>query len=129
MNGNPWSQWIRRAESHLARAKLGRQVPEILYGDLCFDAQQATEKSLKALMLYLSIRAPRTHSIGYLLRLIEDSGKVQGPGALKEAAILTDYAVQTRYPGDWEAVGESDYKQAVLLADDVYNWVQSIIRS
>jgi HEPN domain-containing protein len=51
------------------------------------------------------------------------------PGALKEAAILTDYAVQTRYPGDWEAVGESDYKQAVLLADDVYNWVQSIIRS
>lgn len=103
-------------------------MPEILYEDLCFDAQQAAEKALKALMLYMNIRAPRTHSIGYLLRTIEDSGKAHIPDTLKETAVLTDYAGETRYPGDWEPVGEDEYRQAVLLADRVYEWVLSLIR-
>lgn len=119
---------MRRAESNLARAKLGRQAPEILYEDLCFDAQQAAEKSLKALMLYLGMRAPRTHSIGYLLKLLRDSRRIQVPDELREAAILTDYAVETRYPGDWEPVNEDDYRHAVLLAERVYQWVLSVAR-
>ncbi|HOB92386.1 MAG: HEPN domain-containing protein [Bacillota bacterium] len=128
MRDKPWSQWLRRAESNLARAKLGRQAPEILYEDLCFDAQQAAEKSLKALMLYLGMRAPRTHSIGYLLKLLRDSRRIQVPDELREAAILTDYAVETRYPGDWEPVNEDDYRHAVLLAERVYQWVLSVAR-
>lgn len=44
-------EWLRRAGSNLARAKSGRITHEILYEDLCFDAQQALEKALKSLYI------------------------------------------------------------------------------
>jgi len=71
MNDRPWEPWIRRAKSNLARAKHGKHSEDVLYEDLAFDAQQAAEKSLKALLLSLGATAPRTHSIGYLLNMIE----------------------------------------------------------
>ncbi len=37
-------EWLRRAKSNLAIAKMGRISDEILFEDLCFDAQQAAER-------------------------------------------------------------------------------------
>jgi len=95
--------------------------------DLCFDAQQCCEKALKGLLIYLGLTFPRTHSIGHLLALLEQSGKLDIPGEIKDAAILTDYAVTTRYPGDWEPVDAVEYQQAVELSGKVYEWVNWII--
>jgi HEPN domain-containing protein len=39
-------EWLRRARSNIARAKIGRISEDVLYEDLCFDCQQAVEKSL-----------------------------------------------------------------------------------
>jgi len=33
--------WLKRAKSNIARARIGAVSDEILYEDLCFDAQQA----------------------------------------------------------------------------------------
>ncbi|MBE3573230.1 MAG: HEPN domain-containing protein [Moorella humiferrea] len=126
MSDELWRLWFQRAKSNLARAELGRQTSDILYEDLCFDAHQAVEKALKGIMAFLEMDIPKTHSIGYLLKLIEESGKVQVPESLKEAAILTDYAVTTRYPGDWEPIDEAEYKRAVSLAQEVYRWALSL---
>ncbi|MDI6879679.1 MAG: hypothetical protein QMC95_02660 [Desulfitobacteriaceae bacterium] len=68
----------------------------------------------------------RRTSIGHLLGTIESSGKIKVPKELKEAAILIDYAVTTRYPGDWEPVGEAEFKQAVALDQEVFQWVSSL---
>ena len=46
-------EWLKRAKSNLARAKAGKVSEDILYEDLCFDAQQAAEKALKALYQHL----------------------------------------------------------------------------
>ncbi|MEW5920422.1 MAG: HEPN domain-containing protein [Bacillota bacterium] len=126
MSDELWRLWFQRTKSNLARAELGRQTSDILYEDLCFDAQQAVEKALKGIMAFLEMDTPKTHSIGYLLKLIEESGKAQVPENLKEAAILTDYAVTTRYPGDWEPIDEAEYKRAVSLAQEVYRWALSL---
>lgn len=126
MSDELWRLWFQRAKSNLARVELGRQTSDILYEDLCFDAQQAVEKALKGIMTFMEMDIPKTHSIGYLLKLIEESGKVQVPKSLKEAAILTDYAVTTRYPGDWEPIDEAEYKRAVALAREVYLWALSL---
>lgn len=48
--GSP-KDWLRRAKSNLFRAKQPKHE-EVFWEDLCFDAQQAAEKSLKALRLY-----------------------------------------------------------------------------
>ncbi|GEA14259.1 DNA-binding protein [Moorella sp. E308F] len=128
MSDELWRLWLKKAKSNLARAKLGRQTPDILYEDLCFDAQQAAEKALKGIMAFFKIEIPKTHSIGYLLKLIEEAGVGQVTESLKEAAILTDYAVTTRYPGDWEPIDEAEYKQAVSLAQEVYQWALSLTK-
>lgn len=61
--------WLARARSNLRRAELGRQDTVIFFEDLCFDAQQAAEKALKALCLHQSIEIQKTHSLVILLDL------------------------------------------------------------
>jgi len=55
------SEWLKRARSNLERARAKKTSDEILYEDLCFDAQQAVEKSLKALLVRLDKPFPKTH--------------------------------------------------------------------
>jgi HEPN domain-containing protein len=43
--------WLIHAESNLYRARIGRSSDKILYEDLCYDCQQAAEKSLKSLLI------------------------------------------------------------------------------
>jgi HEPN domain-containing protein len=49
--------WLRRARSNLEIAKSGKRA-QVMYEDLCFEAQQAAEKALKALLLYLTVSIP-----------------------------------------------------------------------
>ncbi|HHX27002.1 MAG TPA: HEPN domain-containing protein [Firmicutes bacterium] len=126
MKDRPWEPWIRRARSNLVRAKQGRQSEDIMYEDLCFDAQQAAEKCLKGLLIYLGKNAPRTHSIGHLLNILRRGCKIAVPREINEAIILNEYAVTTRYPGDWEPVTAEEYEEAVRLADEVWCWVAGI---
>ena len=54
-------EWLKRAKSNLARAKAGKVSEDILYEDLCFDAQQAAEKALKALCIVHGVKFSRVH--------------------------------------------------------------------
>ena len=51
----------------------------------------------------------------------------QPPADVEEAAILTDYAVSTRYPGDMEPVEEDEYCAAIRLAEATLSWATAII--
>jgi len=116
-------EWLKRARSNIERAKAGRVSEGILYEDLCFDCQQAVEKSLKGLLVHLEIEFPWTHSIAKLIELIEEAG-VEVPESIKDSVILTVYAVSTRYPGNQEPVDESEYTVAAKIAEKVYYWVK-----
>lgn len=117
--------WLRRAKSNLARAKQPH-TEEILYEDLCFDAQQATEKALKALLLYKKISFRFVHDIGELLTTLE-KGKVTIPTNVKLATTLTTYAVETRYPGPFEQVTQDELEEAIAIAEQVLKWVEGQI--
>lgn len=118
--------WLKRARSSLERAKMGKVSQGILYEDLCFDAQQAVEKSLKAMLVKLNQSFPKTHSIGILLKLIEEAG-VEIPENINQAKLLTAYVVDTRYPGDYEPVNKEEYKEALKIAEDVFKWLDNVI--
>lgn len=120
------AEWLRRARSNLARAMAGRSTPEVLYEDLCFDAQQAAEKAIKALLVHRQVAFPRTHAISDLLTILEGSG-VDVPAEIREAAALTGYAVEARYPGLSEEVTEGEYVEALALAERVVRWAESWI--
>lgn len=119
--------WLNRAKSNLAKARVGLLFPEILYEDLCFDAQQAVEKALKSLFVLEGWQVPRSHDIARLLRKL--AARYDIPSGVNEAARLTVYAVTTRYPGAWEPVSEEDWRRAVAVAETVLSWVEERIRN
>jgi len=116
------NEWLQRAKSNMARAKAGRISPEILYEDLCYDAQQAVEKAFKSVCIIHEIVFPKTHDIAYLIELLEKGG-MEVPENLQNAKILTGYAVETRYPGDYEPVDEEDLRKAIEIAKEVLKWM------
>ena len=95
------NKWFQRAKSNMARAKAGKVSSEILYEDLCYDAHQVAEKALKSVCIIHEIVFPKTHDIAYLIELLE-KGNVIVPDDVQKAKLLTGYAVETRYPGDYE---------------------------
>ena len=117
--------WLRRAKSNLIRAKQPKHE-EVFWEDLCFDAQQAVEKSLKALLLFHKIPFRFVHDIAELLTVLEQNG-LSLPEQIRAAAELSDYAVEARYPGLMEPVTEDEYKEAVRIAEMVVSWVEGFI--
>ena len=118
------ADWLRRARSDLALASLPLPA-DVLYNDLCFHAQQAVEKSIKAVLIHHGIELRRMHDIGQLIALLP--GNAPPPPAAEDAASLTSYAVMVRYPGDYEDVTKEDYLEAAQVAQSVYTRAERII--
>ncbi len=118
------ADWLRRARSDLALA--GISLPRgVLYSELCFHAQQAAEKSIKAVLVHYGIEFRKVHDIDYLLTLLPP--EVSLPPEAREIVGLTGYVVMLRYPGDYEDVTEEEYQEAMYVARLVYAWAEGII--
>ena len=122
--GSP-DDWLKRARSNLARAKLPK-LDEALWEDYCFDAQQAAEKALKALLLFNNIPFRFVHDIAELLTLLEQNG-FELPEEIRAGAELSDYAVEARYPSPMEPVTEQEYKEAIATSEQIVSWVTNKI--
>ena len=93
--GNESQEWLNRAKSALSLAKTP-PTQEIFLEDLCFQAQQAVEKSLKGILVHQGQNPPRSHNIVFLLK--EVSRHIEVPRDIEEVVELTEYSVMTRYP-------------------------------
>jgi len=109
-------RWLENARADLALGKVALP-PDGLYEHLCFHAQQAVEKSLKAVLLKMRIEFPFTHNLQALFDLMPSELHV--PPQILEAVVLNPYAVAIRYPGETEPVTQSDYRDAINLAEAV----------
>ena len=118
-------EWLNRARSNLTRGKI--QQSGVYLEDLCYDAQQAAEKAIKALLIHLGVRFPYTHDLTQLLTLVEQAGQ-SVPDDVKQAGVLSDYAVAARYPGLTEPVTYEEYDKAVAIAERTVLWVENIIK-
>jgi HEPN domain-containing protein len=107
----------------LAYCKL-KTDPEIGDALLGFHAQQAIEKSLKAVLSSAGIAFRRTHDIVELMDLIADSSLPEPPNA-ERLDELNPYAVEMRYglvqPGALDREGTHQVLDAVL------NWAQETV--
>jgi len=114
-------QWILSARSDLLFAE-GEPPDGVMYEQPSFHAQQAAEKALKALLLYLDDDPPRLHEIDVLVDLVRRHVAV--PGDLLEAAALTAYAVVTRYPPFITVLTKEQWQSATRTARRVFEWVE-----
>jgi len=118
--------WLKRAKSNLIRAR--SEIEGVYLEDLCFDAQQAAEKAIKAVLIYRGVRFLYSHDLAELLTLAEKTGEPI-PDIVMQAAKITRYAVAARYPGIIEPVSRQEYSEAILLAENVLAWAEGVVQS
>lgn len=123
--GSP-EDWLRHAKADLALAT--SPLPKDgLYNTLCFHAQQAVEKSIKAVLIFRGIEFPKVHSLTRLIDLLPSD--IIRTVDLLESARLTVYATAFRYPGEEDEpdVSGNKYQEAVRLAKIVFKWASETI--
>jgi HEPN domain-containing protein len=97
--------WLHKARNDFVAAEMllaSRDGPPDV---VCYHAQQAAEKSIKALLTARGMAFPKTHDLDELLALLPSTSKTRT--AVADLAELSDAAVASRYPGP-----EEDYNRA-----------------
>ena len=117
--------WMDFARNDLRMARDGIKHGYRLES-LCFHAQQAAEKALKAVLVGRFIQFPKVHDVERLLDLLP-SDLAPNP-AVRKAVALTRYAEAGRYPHGFEDVMVDEYREAVALASTVLNWVEKVLK-
>ncbi len=118
------NRWHAFAHDDLRMAKLA--LDEGLFNQVCFHAQQATEKILKGMIAAGAQVPPKTHKIADLLQLVA-SADIE---VLKQELILLDrHYIPTRYPEQLPGMlpegmpNEKDACQALQTAERLWSKV------
>jgi HEPN domain-containing protein len=117
---------LAKADHDLVAAKATLPTGDA-YDTICFHAQQAVEKCLKALLALMDIEYPRRHDLGELLALAKPHYPNLCP--LEDAILeLAPYAVEVRYD-DEVAPGDEDARAALDTAIAVRALAEMILAS
>ena len=87
-------EWLKIAEEELQAAE--HLIEASLYRMVCYHAQQAVEKILKAILTEKEIEFSRTHNILDLSNAVKDIG-YEAPLNVEDAVFLNS-VYRTRYP-------------------------------
>jgi len=121
------SQWVHKAGQDLRAAEtLLAEEPPLLYPS-CFHSQQAAEKYLKAFLVHNQVDFPKTHDIQELLDLAEPINSALAD-SLQSVIVLTEYAVEVRYPGGLFEPDSDEAKAALALGEKVRDAVVRALR-
>jgi len=111
-------QWIEKAEEDFRTAEYLLVLKEDCpLNPVCFHSQQCVEKYIKALLVYCSIQFPKSHDVVELLNLVPKNYRPDL--SIYDLAIINRYAVDTRYPGEWETITRQEAEESVRIAGDV----------
>ena len=113
--------WLAKAVNDLTAAQrlLALDGP---YDAVCFHAQQAAEKALKALLAYVNAPIPRSHNLEDLQAQYRAAAPAPSASlAVWDLTVLTPFAVELRYdlefsPDRQQADGASVLAAAVIEA-------------
>lgn len=119
-------RWLRQALADLRTAEVAVQRPDLDPDPACYLAQQAAEKALKAVLVYLQIDYPFTHDLDVIRGRIPDGWPVKAE--FVDLGILSDWSYKARYPGDWLLPTARDAQQAVDRARSIYEAVLRDLR-
>ena len=122
MNASEAARWMAFARSDLDASYTLLRDPDHYPRQVCFFAQQAAEKALKAILVLLEMQYPFTHDLDRLREMVPVGWRVKT--AYPKLYSLSIWAVETRYPGDAPDVMEADAKQALETAEGIYKIIE-----
>ena len=107
-------RWVRYALEDLRESTSALERSESVARHICWLAQQAVEKAIKAILVYMQTEFPKRHDLDVLRQRIPDDWRIHSePDDLSE---LTEWATEARYPGDWTEPSAADAERAVRQA-------------
>jgi HEPN domain-containing protein len=110
-------EWLRYAQGDLGVAEREMQSQRPAYHTVCFLCQSAAEKFLKGYLIAQGWTLEKTHDMVALLVMCTEYDAEWGAMAA-EGAVLNEYVVAWRYPGDivFEDIGKAEAEEALGAA-------------
>jgi HEPN domain-containing protein len=115
---------LNKASNDLVAARATLSTRQAL-DTVCFHAQQAVEKSLKAILAFHEVEYPWRHDLGELLELAKPLASELVPYA-DHILRMTPYAVEVRYDEEFEP-GLDETSGALEVAIEIYRLCSKIV--
>ena len=125
MSGEYLKEWINKAEEDYEVAVvLSRRRKRPTPNAVSFHCQQCAEKYLKAYLVQVDVKFPKTHDLLELHKLcVSVEPTYELIGDLLDS--LNHYAVEYRYPGEDISVDEA--KDAVKIMKEVRRFIRGLL--
>ncbi|MDE2141029.1 MAG: HEPN domain-containing protein [Elusimicrobia bacterium] len=118
--------WIDKAEAdHRAVQLLMSSGEDCPLDIVCFHAQQCVEKYLKAVLCANGVDFPKIHDIGELVALLPKG--VSSALTEKDQERLTEYAVDSRYPGLAREISVAEATETAKIMDAARDAVKAAL--
>ncbi|ADX84972.1 HEPN domain-containing protein [Saccharolobus islandicus] len=118
-----YKEWIEQALEDLDTAKL--LLTNGKYYASAFYSQQAVEKSLKSLIIYLGKDPGKTHSLTELIEMVEKEGVTMPINIKENLMVLSPHFIISRYPDAANGVPFKQYSKSI--SEDLYNRAKEVI--
>ena len=109
-------QWIEKADEDRLVVHQLLKADSIARGTMGFHCQQATEKYLKAYLIFNGIEPERTHNLEFLL---ERCAAIDAGFSEIDLLNLTDYGIEVRYPGDFLEPSFMEINELMLIVNQI----------
>ena len=119
-------RWLQYAQEDLETAVVLLKRDDIVPRHVCWLAQQGAEKAIKAALIFVAIDFPRQHDLDALRNRLPADWLIKQQ--FPDLAELTEWAVESRYPGEWPEAMMNDAKLAVEQACGVFESIWSDLR-
>lgn len=116
-------EWFNIGEEELKFAKASFEDLGAFYPQICFQCQQAAEKYLKGFLVYHKKRFPKIHDLTQLVKLCSKIDK-SFLNLLKEADILSQYYLTSRYPLEYPPASKREAAEALQIAKKTINFIK-----
>ena len=127
---NNAQEWLDFAEADLGSAQyLFDNYYRKPYHIICYHAQQAAEKALKAVIVANGSAGgvPKMHDLEFLLNQMKNYASIKDE-FYDYADVLTPYGISARYPGE-VIITEAKARIALKYADEMVGWAKEEIHS
>lgn len=110
-------RWLEYARNDLQAASVILSRNDVAPRTACFLAQQSAEKALKAILVLKGLNVTKTHDLDAISEKLPE--KESAAFESFDLSWLTEWSVESRYPGDWPEASSEDAKKAVTIATKV----------
>lgn len=120
--------WLAKAANDMLNIENNLSASSIPWDTVCFHAQQAAEKTLKAFLAFYGLPLTRTHDLVALLTqcVSEEHTLANLEGACLR---LTYYAIASRYPDDFYEPDEREGTEMVALSRVIQKRILTLLPS